>query len=404
MRVLWTVNIPFPPVVKKYNLDSVHYGGWLTSLADVLKNNYLRLGILWAYTEVQKLEKFNEENVNYYILPSRKPPIISRVHSFEEQIRWCIKVIDDFQPDVIAINGTEYFYGLVSNQTNIPIIVDLQGIVNEIKKYYFGRLKLHEIIRYPWIIKDYWRFCQRCIIEREIFRRNKIFSGRTLWDESVLREYTTDFIYNHVERVLRPQFYKSQWDISKIQRYVIYSTSKMTTYKGVDILLKALRIIKINIPGIQLKLAGNLPNHRFGCYLHTLIRKFGLNENVSFLGQLNANEVAKELCRSHIYVLPSFIENSPNSLAEAQIIGVPCVAAYTGGVPSYVEEGKTGLLFPRGDHAVLAKRVLEIIENDDLAINLSRQARKTAQKRHDPQKIANNCINIYKSIVEDCNQ
>ena len=134
MRVLWTVNIPFPAVAKKYNLRSLQYGGWMTSLADTLTDfNNVRLGVAWAYTGIKELEKFTEDNVDYYLLPDRKPPIISRVHSFEEQIRWCLKAIDDFQPDIIDIYGTEYFYGLVGNQTGVPVVVSLQGIINEIK-------------------------------------------------------------------------------------------------------------------------------------------------------------------------------------------------------------------------------------------------------------------------------
>ena len=373
----------------------------MPSLANELKSfNNVKLGIVWAYPGIKKLERFVEENVDYFILPGRKPSIISRVYSFQEQIRWFLKAIDDFQPDIIEIHGTEYFYGLVANQTSVPVVVVLQGIVNEYKKYFFGTLMPHEIIRYPSIIRAYLDYCNRCPIEREIFSRNKIYSGRTLWDESILWKYTTDFIYTQVHRVLRSPFYNSEWDIKTYQRKVIYCTSKSHPYKGVNILLKALRIIKIKLPNIQLKLAGNFPNGGFGGYVHELIKKLDLTKNVSLLGQLNAQEVAKELSRAHVYVLPSFIENSPNSLAEAQSVGTPCVASYTGGVPSYVEEGKTGLLFPRGDYAVLAKRVLEIFDDDDLAVNLSRQARKTARKRHDPQKIAKDCMNVYKGIIK----
>lgn len=375
----------------------------MTSLANELKSfNNVKLGIVWAYPGIKKLERFVEENVDYFILPGRKPSIISRVYSFQEQIRWFLKAIDDFQPDIIEIYGTEYFYGLVANQTSVPVVVVLQGIVNEYKKYFFGTLIPHEIIRYPSIIRAYLDYCNRCPIEREVFRRNKIYNGRTLWDESILHEYSTDFLYNQVEHVLRSPFYNSHWEISKIQRNVIYCTSKLHPYKGVDILLKALRIIKLEVPNVHLKLAGNLPNLKFGRYLHKLLNELDLDTNVTLLGELNAEEVAQELTRAHVYVLPSIIENSPQSLAEAQSVGTPCVASYTGGVPSYVEEGKTGLLFPRGDYAVLAKRVLEIFDDDDLAVNLSRQARHVARMRHDPQKIAKDCMNVYEGIIKSC--
>ena len=58
-----------------------------------------------------------------------------------------------------------------------------------------------------------------------------------------------------------------------------------------------------------------------------------LEDKVSFLGPLNAEQMKAEYLRSNVFLCPSSIENSPNSLGEAQMLGVPCVASYVGGIP-----------------------------------------------------------------------
>jgi len=67
------------------------------------------------------------------------------------------------------------------------------------------------------------------------------------------------------------------------------------------------------------------------------------------LGALNAQQMTEELAMSHVFVSPSFIDNSPNAVSEAQLIGMPVISTYTGGVPSLIEEGQTGLFFQTGD-------------------------------------------------------
>ena len=64
--------------------------------------------------------------------------------------------------------------------------------------------------------------------------------------------------------------------------------------------------------------------------------------------------MTRELRRAHVFAISSYIENSPNSLCEAMQAGMPCVATYAGGIPSLVEDGRTGLLFPPGDAPLLA--------------------------------------------------
>jgi len=310
----------------------------------------------------------------------------------------CQLIIEEFQPDIIDVHGTENFYGLVGNITDGPVIITLQGLVNEIKKYYWGELKFRQVIQYPAIIKDYYLFCKRCPIESEIINRNKYFIGRTTWDMSCIYALKQSATYFSIGHTLRARFYQAQWDITSIRRHTIYCTSGIRTYKGIDILIKAVRIVRQKYPDVQLKVACEIERNGFDKYLVRLIHDLNLKDSIILLGSLTEAQVVEELKKAHVYAMPSFIENECSSLSEALLVGVPSTAAYTGGVPSTIEDGKTCLMFPRGDYQVMAKNIMDIFNDDALAIHLSHNAREHAAISYDPKGISKDVMNAYQNV------
>ncbi|WP_319526437.1 glycosyltransferase [uncultured Desulfosarcina sp.] len=399
MRVLWFVNIAFPALNKNTGLKVTPFGGWMYSLSDLLTGrNDIELTIACTSSDIEAIEHYNFDGINYVILPDykRQP---TELKGFDKYVGYCLRAIDSYKPDLVEVYGTERYFGLIGDRTGIPVIIRIQGVMNEIVKYFFGPLKFSEITRYPSLVRIYLRYKNQCKIEKEIFLRNKIYNGRSFWAESVLHDYVVDPIYFHVDTVLRPQFYAAKWDINKANRNTIYCTSKLHSYKGVDVLIRALRILKKSVPTVSLRIAGHIPDKGFGRYLFKLVQRLGLEKNVCFVGQIGPDDVALEIERAHAYVLPSFIENTPQSLAEAQVVGCPSVASYTGGVPTYAANGKAALMFPRGDHAVLAARLSKLLENDELASELSERGRNIARNRHDPKTVLNALLSQYEKVL-----
>jgi glycosyltransferase involved in cell wall biosynthesis len=85
-------------------------------------------------------------------------------------------------------------------------------------------------------------------------------------------------------------------------------------------------------------------------------------------------------------------------------VGLPCVASYAGGIPSLVEQGRTGLLFPTGDAPLLAEAIMRIFRDDDLACRLSVAARNAASERHAPQRVLSQLLNAYKNVIADAQE
>jgi glycosyltransferase involved in cell wall biosynthesis len=109
--------------------------------------------------------------------------------------------------------------------------------------------------------------------------------------------------------------------------------------------------------------------------------------------------MAERFLQSHVFVLPSYVENSPNSLGEAMMVGTPSVVSYCGGVGSIVDD-ESALIFPIGDSQMLAFQIDRIFQSDALACELSDGARRIAGDRHDVEKTTDSYINIYEKVID----
>ena len=93
------------------------------------------------------------------------------------------------------------------------------------------------------------------------------------------------------------------------------------------------------------------------------------------------------------------MDNSPNSLAEAMLLGMPCIASNAGGIPSMLKKGVEGVLYNHQDINALADAIKKILTDSELASSLGAQARKTAQPRHDPGRIAQDTYHVYQEVL-----
>jgi len=127
---------------------------------------------------------------------------------------------------------------------------------------------------------------------------------------------------------------------------------------------------------------------------------FNLKQCIIFTGILNEKQMCERYLKSHIFVCPSSIENSPNSLGEAMILGVPCVASDVGGVTDLLKHREEGFVYQADAPYMLAHYVCEIFSNDELALQFSKKSREHAKITHNVQTNLNNLINIYRQICK----
>jgi glycosyltransferase involved in cell wall biosynthesis len=372
----------------------------------------MQVEVATVYPGLQK-DQFEHEGVHYFVLDQpRQPGIFFRCR--DRDLQRIVELVRERDPDLIHIHGIERFYGLMAARHLIstPCVISLQGSLGACVHAFFGALSPGDLWRSQSLLDFatrrglfwwYWDYRRGARREQEILAGASSFLGRTDWDRAHVRSANAASNYYYVGEVLRPEFKEARWDVSRCDRHtIIFTNAGGEPRRGTEILLRAMLSIRREFPDAKLRLAGNFGARRgYDRFLRRKIVDSGLLGVVEFLGYLDAGALARELCRSHIFATASYIENSPNSLCEAMQVGMPCVASYAGGIPSLVEQGRTGLLFPTGDAPLLADAIIRIFRNDDLAGCLGRAAMAEASERHAPQRVVSQLLDAYNDVIAD---
>ncbi len=113
--------------------------------------------------------------------------------------------------------------------------------------------------------------------------------------------------------------------------------------------------------------------------LRTLAASEGLADAVRFPGFLDAAGKTREFSTHDVYLNTNRVDNMPVSVVEAAAYGVPVVATAVGGVPTLLEDGRTGLLVPDSDAGAMADAVRRLMTEPGLAAALSANGRRLAE-------------------------
>jgi len=273
----------------------------------------------------------------------------------------------------------------------------------------FLRPSLRDIIKLDPLWNSRRAMRKRAVCEREILCKVRHVIGRTTWDYSNVKAVNPGIKYHHCDESLRDPFYKSEWDISKVQRHSIFTTQAGYPIKGLHILLKAVAILKQDYPGIQVFAAGQslwgnsfmgrLKTPGYGLYIKNLLKILGLEGNFVLTGLLEAEGVADRLLKTHVFVVPSAVENGCNALHEAMLLGVPSIAAFSGGMTDMMIHQSNGFMYPFMEAAMLAEYISRIFISDELARQFSQAGRLSTHKRHDRKKVTDTMVEIYNDII-----
>ena len=323
-------------------------------------------------------------------------------------------MIDDFKPDIIHIHGTESNFGLITRHSDIPVIISMQGNISVIThKYYSGisedsTKRFYDFKNRIWntryFCKDHKIFIDRAKREREILSSCKYILGRTDWDRRITRILAPKSKYFHSDEILREEFYEKQWVCSKKRNLQLFSTTRPSIYKGLETIFQA--AILLNRYDLQFtwNIAGINEDHHLVRLIKHVLKIKHIPLNVHLLGQLDANHLVQSIVESDVFVFSSHIDNSPNSLCEAMILGIPIVSTFVGGAGSLLQDGKEGILIQDGDPWAMAGSIIELYNDSQKAKLLGRNARVKAVRRHDPERITHDLLKTYDAIIKDCSK
>lgn len=410
MNILWSVNIIMPDIAKKLGLKSGHAISWVDAMsARLCKRNDVAIAIAGP-ANVPSLMKETVDGIVYYVFPKNtKDP-------------WH-DIIRDFGPDIIHAYGTEkpHNLSLVKQYKDVPIIVSLQGILSEYQRHYYAGIDFSEMIRFislkSCLLKDGFfsgrrDFIRRAKQEREILCECRYVEGRSTWDRVSALNINPNLSYYYCPRMIRAPFFENNWDINSMEKHSVFVHQGNYPIKGLHYVFMAIHKLKYKYPDIKLYIAGSgyfypqtfkqrILQPPYVKYLKSLMKRLDIESNIEFTGFLSANDLAKKISKVNVLVIPSSIENAPNSLAEAEIVGTPTIATFVGGNMDMLEHKKDGYLYCYNEPNMLAEYITCIFDSNELAISFSNSARTTARNRHNPEKLEKMLLDIYREIINN---
>lgn len=413
ISVLWTSNIVLPAVAARLGVPETPFGGWLSvTTSRLARIEGLRIGVAMR-APVSCFRHIQHEGIDYFAIPQAKQNVydVAQVD--------CERVLTEFAPDILHVEGTEMAYSrrFLTSWQGLRLI-SLQGVINGYKQYQFGHLKAvdflnlrhpqHLLVGLALLANDLIKFRTRLRGERETIAMTDHILGRTIWDRAQANWLNPTAQYYYCPRILRDPFYGKTWSRDSCEPFSIFVGNGASALKGAHFAVQALALIRRRFTQAKLYIAGRNPWSLsrlsaqrlvgYSVYLMNLISDLGLRDHVVFTGQLDAEQMAERMRRSHAVVLASLIENSPNTLAEAMLMGVPAVSSYAGGVSSMAQDGEEALFYRAGDPVMLAWQVQRVFADDALADRVSQAARARAAVTHDPENIVETLVRTYRAI------
>lgn len=414
MKVLW-FEITVPSKYK--NADAV-LGGWQDSLEKIVcQGQDIELYIAFD-TNNPKDERKKIGNIHYLPIINGKSfydkieGLWTSIPMSKRIVEQAVTIVDEVHPDIIHVFGTEWPYGLIAAKVNCPVVLHIQGALvpynnaNFPPNYDFNSVlktvSFFNLRRRIGLRMTYHKKKTNEIIEREVWNKVCYYMGRTEWDRRLSLVMHPNRHYYHVDEALRDDFINSNlfWKIPQRDKIFLISTGCGTFWKGPDMLLKTAKILKGLGVDFEWRVAGKMAE-----YVKIAVEKKEKSRfednNVVFVGQLNPDSLTEMLLSSTLYAHTAYIENSPNSICEAQYLGVPVVSTNVGGISSLLTNKKEGILVPANDPWQMACAILELSKDKDMMMSFSENGKIRARKRHSPETIYEQLVFCYKDVISD---
>ena len=417
MKALWLCSTPLREVSIHYGRDIAVQGGWMNGAFNDLKNSDVSaLSVCYPQQFVSNVEFFQEDFLSAYGFPWGG----GRRGHYSLTVKAFTKILSAFAPDVIHIFGTEQEYCKAMYDAAVQVglgdrvVVSIQGLVSEYAKFFCPDLSrdvlkkqtLSELKNSSNLMHQKMNLRRRGLNEIGLLSRVDHVMGRTEWDRANCRLINDSVVYHHCGESLRPQFYSAK-PVKTFDSHNIYFSQGQKPIKSLHHLIEALPLVVKRFPDVKVFVSGTdglrtglLRGNTYDRYLASIVDRLGAREHLMFVGSLGADEVIATMAKCSVFVSTSSIENSPNSMGEAMMLGLPCVASYVGGVPDIAEHDREAFLYPWGDTHLLSNYIIRVFEDASLAKSLGNAGIARAREiNHCRSKNKDSLLATYSSVA-----
>jgi glycosyltransferase involved in cell wall biosynthesis len=294
------------------------------------------------------------------------------------------------KPDVIHTHQYPVFFSdvsaMVSCLRHVPLLLHVH-VISEPKSVFSGlvsKLYYKSIGRLP--------FKGACTIVTPSFAYRKMLVEMGIESKKLkVIPYSVDLARFHPDN--SGEEFKKRYDCDGSN--VILSVGRLNYQKGFSYLLKAISIVVQKLPGLKLVIVGD--GEQFS-YLKELSQSLGLCDSVIFTGLIPQTEMPEAYGAADVFVLPSIFESFGIALIEAQATGKPVVCTRVGGVPEALLEGKSGFVVEAKEPMQLAKALITLLCNRNLAKSMGKEGRRYVENRFEWRKNVDQMLEIYEEM------
>jgi PEP-CTERM/exosortase A-associated glycosyltransferase len=200
----------------------------------------------------------------------------------------------------------------------------------------------------------------------------------------------------------------SDEEVATLRKTLFLNDSKMIGYfgsffqwEGVESLVRVLPEIALAVPNVRLLLAGG---GRQENSIRKLVTDMGMEEYVLFSGRVPAEDMPMYYALADVMIYPRLSNRltemvTPLKPLEAMAQRTPVVASDVGGHRELIDDGRTGFLFPHGDHKALCSKVVDVLQHNLSVESVVTVARQEVEQDRRWEKISKVYLDVYDCVV-----
>lgn len=361
--------------------DDKTYGGVQGVLINLTNELILRPNIelvLVSLTDKSAFEKFTGKCKTYKL-------------NFRSSIFKAKNVFDSIyiseRPDIVHIQGVVPGAMLFKKKYSKSFVVTQHAILGE-ERLWQVSLKRKLLFRFKELIESYYFKKIENIVFISEYNKKIYFSHSN-------KSKTTK--HKLIPNPVNDIFFEEASSYADQKQKEMYFVGEIKKRKGLHVLLQAISILTQKGVKCKLHVIGGFKEVKYKKEIKSMINSLGLEEEIIFCGWKSQQEILEYTARIPVFVLPSFQETLPLSIAEAMCHGKIVVASNKCGIPEMIEDGKSGYLFQPGDSSELAKK-LENIFSNEIENNKISQKAISLSTRYKAKNVVDQTIEFYKSL------
>ncbi|NNH70787.1 glycosyltransferase family 4 protein [Nocardia uniformis] len=316
-----------------------------------------------------------------YLRGQRRLGVASR--SFLD-VRRARRIIAELAPDVVHAHEIG-LRGDIATQVSPNTVVTVHGLVHLETKLQ-ARSSIKERVRYYLVAG----------MVRRVLRRAKVVISISDYDARALAGLVRG-THVSIPNPTATEFFALAPSAPTEQRLLFAGV--LSPRKNPEGLLDAFALAVQEVPKARLIIVGPQPDPEYAHAIRERTTALGLDERVEFIGMVDNERLRAEIALARAVVLFSHEETAPTILAQAMAAGKPVVSSRVGGIAEMVIDRENGYLVEPDNAPALAERMVTLLENRELAVDLGNRGHVMALRKFEPDAVARRTVETYLQVT-----